>query len=124
MKNHESTDATITTYVVGFVLSLILTYVAYYLVSTHVASHHMTFTHHFLIIATIILAFTQLCVQLVFFLHLGRDPKPKWNLWFFIATLGLILIIVLGAIWIMNNLDYNMTPKQINNYLQSENGGF
>ncbi len=49
-------------------------------------------------------------VQITFFLHLGRGPKPNWNLFFFIATVGIILVVVGGSILIINNLYYNMLP--------------
>jgi hypothetical protein len=49
-------------------------------------------------------------VQVTFFLHLGRGPKPNWNLFFFLATVGIILVVVGGSVMIINNLHYNMSP--------------
>jgi cytochrome o ubiquinol oxidase operon protein cyoD len=110
------------TYVTGFVLSVILTVVAYGFVYDHVHSDHTVFTHHFLLILIFSLAVAQLAVQLVFFLHIGRKGQ-NWN----VATLGfaavVVLILVIGSLWIMTNLDYNMShknPSDVNKYLKDQ----
>jgi cytochrome o ubiquinol oxidase operon protein cyoD len=91
-------------YVVGFILSLIFTLIPYYLV----VNHHFSST----VLLTTILGFgvTQMIIQVTFFLHLGRGPKPNWNLFFFIATVGIVLVVIGGSIMIINNLHYNMAP--------------
>jgi cytochrome o ubiquinol oxidase operon protein cyoD len=75
-----------------------------------------------LLTAIFTFAFLQLFVQLYFFLHLGQEEKPAWNLVFFIATVGVIFIVVAGSVWIMNHLNYNMTPQQMLHYVQNEQG--
>jgi cytochrome o ubiquinol oxidase operon protein cyoD len=108
---------TLTTYIVGFLLSLELTIAAYLLVSRHVHSHHAAFSHKYLIAMLIGLAVSQLMVQLVFFLHLSRESKPRWNLTVFSFAILVVLIVVIGSLWIMNNLNYHhgdtMTPEEI-----------
>lgn len=55
------------------------------------------------------LATLQLVVQLLTFLHLNEEKGPKWkihSLWF---ALLMAFIIVVGSIWIMVNLNYNMS---------------
>lgn len=103
-------------YITGFVLSLILTIGAYFLVASQTVSDNL------LIVFILVLAIIQLIVQLFFFLDLGRDPKSRLNLTFFIITLSIVLLIVVGSIWIINHLNYNMTPKQMNQYVQSQDG--
>jgi cytochrome o ubiquinol oxidase operon protein cyoD len=75
--------------------------------------------------ALLFLALTQLFVQLLFFLHLDRESKPFWNLQVAILAAGVVLILVIGSIWIMNNLNYHMnTPQQIQKYIKDqENSG-
>ncbi len=91
-------------YVTGFILSLLFTFVPYWLVVGHVVAGNA-------LVATILgFAILQMIVQIVFFLHLGREPKPHWNLLFFISTVGIILLVVVGSLWIMHHLHYNMTP--------------
>ena len=67
-----------------------------------------------------------MCIRdrLYFFLHLGKETKPRWKLYVFGFMVSVVLIIVFGSIWIMNNLNYRMTPAQINQYMNSQGGGF
>ena len=101
---HGSTGS----YVVGFLLSLVFTIIPYYLVTEKVVTGST--------LLAIILGFAvlQMVVQVVFFLHLGRGPKPSWNLYFFIGTVGTILFVVVASLWIMHHLHYNMTPVTSN----------
>lgn len=106
---HGSTKS----YIIGFVISLLLTFAAYIPVAMHQGSFHATFSHNLLTSYVLILAFVQLVVQLLFFLHLGREPQPRWNGIFFLSTAGIVLMVVIASIWIMDNLNYNMTPHQV-----------
>jgi len=106
------------TYVSGYVMSLILTLAAYLLVA------HPGFSHSVIVALISILAIIQFLVQLIFFLHIGAETKPRWKLFVFIFMVGIVLIIVVGSIWIMNNLNYRMTPQQINTYMNDQGGGF
>ncbi len=97
-------DKNLRSYVTGFALSLVFTLIPYYLVANHrVAGTKLLFT-------ILSFAFVQLIVQLAFFLHLGRGPAPKWNLYFFAGTVGVIMIVVGGSIIIINNLHRNLSP--------------
>jgi cytochrome o ubiquinol oxidase operon protein cyoD len=106
----EAAKGTFKTYAIGFGLSLLLTLAAYFPVSRHVHSGHLIYSDRSLIVAVITLAITQLFVQLVFFLHLGRESKPRWNLVVFLFAALVVLILVLGTLWIMWNLNYHMAP--------------
>lgn len=103
-------------YILGFVLSLILTVGSYFLVSEHV------FSNAVLVPVLISLALIQLGVQLFCFLHLGQEKKPRWNLIFFVTTVGIIFIVVVGSIWIMHHLNYNMTPRGMDSYIMQDEG--
>ena len=90
-------------YLTGFVFSIILTLIAYYVVTAKLYSSNLQ------VVSIIIsLAILQLFVQLIFFLHLGRESKPRWNVTVFVFAATVVLIVVFGSIWIMNNLNYNM----------------
>jgi cytochrome o ubiquinol oxidase subunit IV len=76
-----------------------------------------------MLITTILgLALIQLLVQLIFFLHLGKGQDSTWNLVVFLTTVSLVLLIVVGSLWIMDHLNTNMTPQDINNYMSSQDG--
>ncbi len=99
-------SGSIATYTIGFVLSLVITMISFGLAQMHVNSGHERFSHESLIVAVLVLAFTQLAVQLVFFLHLAREPRPRPMSMLFLFTALIIAIVTLGSIWIMKNLDY------------------
>jgi cytochrome o ubiquinol oxidase operon protein cyoD len=107
---------TFKTYLIGFITSIILTLAAYFAVVNHLLNGTA------LIAAIVVLALVQFIVQLIFFLHFGRGEDGSWNLVIFFSTVGIILILVVGSIWIMNHLNYNMTPQDINNYMSSQDG--
>jgi cytochrome o ubiquinol oxidase subunit IV len=119
--HHEDTvsqneHGTTWSYVIGFVLSLIFTAIPYYLVVNKVLSGGVLLT------AILGIGVLQMLIQIVFFLHLGRGPKPLYNIAFFVATVGTILVVVVGSIWIMNHLNYNMTPTDASKYLAEKEG--
>lgn len=89
-------------YIHGFILSLILTIIPFFLVAKHWFSH----TSSYIIIG--IFAVAQLLVQLIYFLHLSYKSSAKWNLNVFLFTFLVVLILVLGSVWIMVNLNYYM----------------
>ena len=100
---HESGQhGTVKSYIIGFIVSLGLTLASYFLVTAHVLSGW------FLGLAVGLLAMIQVAVQLLLFLHLGDEPKPRWNLMAFFFMLGVIAIIVLGSLWIIENLNDRM----------------
>lgn len=107
---------TVWSYVSGFLLSLVFTAIPYYLIVNKSVSGS-------LLLATILgFAVLQMLVQIFFFLHLGRGPKPLYNVVFFVSTVGIILVVVFGSIWIMNHLNYNMAPMDVSKYLAEKEG--
>lgn len=122
--NHSQINKTFRRYLVGFAVSIVLTLLAFGLVLIHVQSHHQIFSHLFLYISIGILAILQVIAQLFLFLHLGDETSPRWRLWIFLFALMVILIIVAGSLWIMQNLNYRMMPsnQQIINYMNNQSG--
>lgn len=102
----QSEHGTTSAYIVGFILSLIFTIIPYYLVVTKIVSGNA-------LLAIILgIAVWQMAIQLVFFLHLGRGPKPLYNIVFFFATAGVILLTIGASLFIMSNLYRNMSPEE------------
>ncbi len=109
----------LTSYIVGFISSIALTLAAYYVVVNR------AFGKGALIYKIVALAVVQLIVQVVFFLHIGQEKGTRWKLVTFIFAVLVVLIIVIGSLWIMHNLDYNMmkmTPDQEKIYMQNHEG--
>jgi cytochrome o ubiquinol oxidase subunit IV len=115
---HDIDHGTLKTYVGGYVASIVLTVAAYLVVSRHLLSGNNR-----LIAAVAALALVQFLVQLVFFLRLGRETKPRWKLLVFGFMVGVVGILVFGSLWIMSNLNYRMTPSQMNQYMKDQSGG-
>ncbi len=108
-------NGSLKSYTTGFVLSVVLTIIPYYLVVQDVLEGNI------LVAVLIGFAFLQLIVQLLLFLHLGQETKPRWNLMIFLFMMLMLSILVLGSLWIMNNLDYHMmSPHETNQYIQEE----
>lgn len=107
---------TMTSYVVGFILSLIFTAIPYYMVVNKTASHDT------LVIALLVFAVIQMLIQIIFFLHIGRGPKPLYNVAFYGATVVAILVVVCGSIFIMNHLYGNMNPMDATTKLAQHEG--
>ena len=55
-----------------------------------------------------ITAVAQVIVQLVFFLHMNTSSEQRWNLIAFIYTILCIAVLLVGSVWVMNYLHYNM----------------
>lgn len=106
-------------YLKGFISAFSFTAVAFLIA---IDKNLSAFSRMFIVI---ILAFIQFILQLVLFLHLGEDRKPKWKTGVLLMMILIVAILVLGSLWIMKNLDYRMMPSSsyVNNYLNSQNGG-
>lgn len=89
-------------YIVGFIISILLTIIPYYIVTSHL------FTEGKMIIAIAFFAFVQLFVQVSFFLHLHKHTRPHWNIIVFCFTLLIVSFLVVGSLWIMYHLNINM----------------
>ncbi len=96
---------TLSSRVIGFVASLILTGAAFLIV---INPHFFHLDIKMAINIILILALLQFVVQSIFFLNLLSEKGPRWNLVVFASTLSVLIIIITGSIWIMNHLNYNM----------------
>lgn len=117
IRDQDTGQGSPASYMTGYVLSIIFTIVPYLLVVNDV----LTGWGLYLMLAGF--AIVQLFVQLVFFLHLGRESKPRWNLLVFLFSVLVVVILVFGSLWIMKNLNYHsMTPKATDEYIIQEEG--
>lgn len=114
MNNSEITRS----YVNGFILSTVFTLLAYFVVVNKI------FSGWVLVTVVICLAILQLAIQLIYFLHILQESKPRWNLIIVLSTISIILIIIVGSLWIMNNLNYNhiLSPTDTVNFILRDEG--
>jgi cytochrome o ubiquinol oxidase operon protein cyoD len=108
--------------VLGFFLSLAITFIAFFLATYHIANDHTAISHQSLVAMILLLALGQFIVQSYFFFHLGQDRSKRFELIIFICTSLCVAIIVIGSLWIMNNLNYHMmqNPEIENQLLEDE----
>jgi cytochrome o ubiquinol oxidase operon protein cyoD len=93
------------TYAIGFVLSVILTAIPFYLVMNKTLANSST-------TAFVILAFAavQMVVHMVYFLHMNTRVEGGWSMLALVFTLVLVIITLSGSIWVMYHLNSNMMP--------------
>lgn len=95
---------TVKSYIVGFVLSVILTAIPFGLVMAG------TLPATTVVPLIVILGIVQIVVHLVYFLHLNTSSSQTWNMSAFLFTVLIVAITVIGSLWIMHHLDMNMMP--------------
>lgn len=103
---HHGWNVSFKPVILGFVFSIILAFAAYRIV------FYKHLTNTVLFGAIISLAVVQGIVQLIFYLHLCLEEKPRWNLLMFSLMVVVMTIVVAGTIWIMKNLGYNLLLDQ------------
>lgn len=96
--------ATVRGYVIGFLLSLVLTAVPFWLVMGKVLPAGMT--------SAVVLGFAavQMVVHMVYFLHLNPRAEGGWSLLALVFTGLLVFILLAGSVWVMYHLNTNMMP--------------
>lgn len=91
-------------YLIGFLLSVVLTAIPFWLVMTGALDNQTT--------AIIIIAFAvvQILVHTVCFLHVNTRSESGWTLMAYAFTSVMVLIVIAGSLWIMYHLNTNMMP--------------
>jgi cytochrome o ubiquinol oxidase subunit IV len=110
--DHGASHATRKSYVTGFLMSVVLTAIPFYLVMSGVLSPLAT---SLIIIA---LAVIQIVVHMIYFLHMDARSEGGWNLMALIFTVVLVVITLSGSIWVMYHLVNNMMPVSVHDMSQ------
>ncbi len=97
--------ASVRGYVTGFVLSVVLTAIPFWLIMGKVIANPG-------MAAAVILAFAavQIVVHMVYFLHMNTKSEGGWNMLALIFTLVLVVITLAGSMWVMRHMNSNMMP--------------
>lgn len=91
-------------YMIGFVLSVILTVIPFWLVMNGTLD---TATTTVVILA---LAVVQIIVHMVYFLHMNGHVEGGWSMLAMIFTIIVVVIMFAGSLWVMYHLNTNMMP--------------
>lgn len=91
-------------YAIGFILSVILTAIPFWLVMEKKLPPGTT--------AMVILAFAavQIVVHMVYFLHMNGKVEGGWSMLALLFTGALIIIMMAGSVWVMYHMNTNMMP--------------
>ena len=92
-------------YVIGFVLSVILTAIPFWLVMSGVLGNPA-------LTGFIIMAFAvvQIIVHMIYFLHMNFRSEGGWSILAMAFTIILVVILLSGSMWVMYHLNTNMMP--------------
>ena len=64
-------------------------------------------------VGLVVLAFAQIGVHLVFFLHLGSGPDNTNNILALAFGVLIVFLVIGGSIWIINNLNANLMSMPV-----------
>lgn len=64
-------------------------------------------------VGLVVLAFAQIGVHLVFFLHLGSGPDSTNNILALAFGVLIVFLVMAGSVWIFANLSSNMMPMSM-----------
>ncbi|WP_431101959.1 cytochrome o ubiquinol oxidase subunit IV [Roseateles noduli] len=105
--DHEDVGyhATVKGYLIGFILSLILTAIPFFLVMTKSISSSAAMG-----IVLLGFAVVQIVVHMVYFLHMNSKVEGGWSMLSLIFTIAVVVIMLAGSIWVMFHLNSNMMP--------------
>ena len=100
-----ASPSTLGGYATGFILSVMLTAIPFWLVLGKV-------TPSSTVTAGLLLGFAavQIVVHMVYFLHMNARSQGGWTLLALVFTVLLVVITLSGSIWVMYHLDTNMMP--------------
>ena len=101
----EGGHGSVKSYLTGFVLSVILTVIPFWLVMGGVLDNSLVTT-----LAILVLGGVQMVVHVVYFLHMSTKSEGGWTFMALIFTITLVVITLCGSIWVMHHLNTNMMP--------------
>ncbi len=98
-------DVSLSGYLTGFGLSVVLTAVPFWLVMTGALGDKQ-------LTAFVIMAFAavQIVVHMIYFLHMNTNAEGGWTMMALIFTIIMVVIAMTGSLWVMHHLNVNMMP--------------
>lgn len=102
----DGPHSTFSGYMTGFVLSVILTAIPFWLVMNKVIADRST-----VVLVLGGFAVAQILVHMVCFLHLNGKLEKGWTLLSTIFTVVFLGIAIMGTLWVMFHMNANMMPS-------------
>ncbi|QNN58642.1 cytochrome o ubiquinol oxidase subunit IV [Diaphorobacter ruginosibacter] len=104
----DGPHSTFSGYMTGFILSIILTAIPFWLVMADVITNKKT--------AVLVLgafAVVQIVVHMICFLHMNGKIEGGWTLLSTIFTIIFVAIGIAGTLWVMFHMNTNMMPQHV-----------
>jgi len=101
----EGPHSTFSGYMTGFVLSVVLTAIPFWLVMSNVISDRTV-----AVLALGGMAVVQVLVHMVCFLHMNGKVQGGWTMLSTLFTIVFVAIAVAGTLWVMFHMNVNMMP--------------
>ena len=104
---------TLKSYLIGFILSVILTAIPFWLVMTNKLDN--TQATQFAIMG---MAVVQIIVHMMYFLHMNFKSEGGWTMMALMFTITIVVIMLAGSMWVMYHLNTNMMPMSAQEMMQ------
>jgi cytochrome o ubiquinol oxidase subunit IV len=104
---HEESTANVLSYTAGLGLAILLTIASFVVAQTYLLWPPG------IPVGLIVLAFAQIGVHLVFFLHLGSGADSTNNILALAFGVLIVFLVITGSVWIIANLNSNMMPMSM-----------
>jgi cytochrome o ubiquinol oxidase subunit IV len=100
-------------YLIGFLLSVVLTALPFWLVMNHVISGSVAAA-----ITVMAVGAVQVVVHMIYFLHMNTRSEGGWNFLALMFTITVVGITLAGSLWVMFHMNTNMMPMSANDMSQ------
>ena len=104
----EAPHASFSGYMIGFLASVLLTAVPFWLVMGNVLGSQNT-----TVVVILGFAMIQIVVHMVYFLHMNFHSEGGWNMLALLFTAVLLFITLSGSLWVMYHMNVNMMPSMM-----------
>jgi len=103
--DHAEPHGSMRDYAIGFILSVILTAIPFWLVMARPLPATTT--------AALVMGFAavQMIVHMIFFLHMNGKVEGGWTMTALLFTIIIVIIMMSGSLWVMYHLNTNMMPS-------------
>jgi cytochrome o ubiquinol oxidase operon protein cyoD len=103
--DHAEPHGSMRDYAIGFILSVILTAIPFWLVMAGPLPATTT--------AALVMGFAavQMIVHMIFFLHMNGKVEGGWTMTALLFTIIIVIIMMSGSLWVMYHLNTNMMPS-------------
>lgn len=103
--HHHENHGSMRDYTIGFVLSVILTVIPFYvvMVPTPLSINQ--------VVAIVMgLGTIQVFVHMIYFLHMNRKSEQGWTFMALLFTIIIVVIAIAGSLWVMYQMNEHMMP--------------